>query len=65
MLRIEQEREKIARAKEIIKTTDSLYLKRDLKKYIKRAERQIKQAFFDERRRAECREEHTPTASQT
>lgn len=42
MLRIEEENEKILRAKEIIATTQSPYLKRDLQKYVRRTERKIK-----------------------
>lgn len=42
MIRIEEENEKILRAKEIIATTQSPYLKRDLQKYVRRAERKIK-----------------------
>lgn len=41
MIRIE-ENEKILRAKEIIATTQSPYLKRDLQKYVRRTERKIK-----------------------
>ncbi len=44
MVQISQEWEKIRRAQETIKATDSPYLRRDLAKYIKRAKRQIKQA---------------------
>lgn len=44
MVQIKQEREKIRRAKEIIRTTDSPRLRRDLQKYVKRAEEQIRQA---------------------
>ena len=44
MVQIKQEREKIRRAKEIIRTTDSPRLRRDLQKYVKRAEGQIRQA---------------------
>lgn len=42
MIRIEEENEKILRAKEIIATTQSPYLKRDLQKYVRRTERKIK-----------------------
>lgn len=42
MIRIEEENEKILRAKEIIATTQSPYLKRDLQKFVRRAERKIK-----------------------
>lgn len=42
MIRIEEENEKILRAKEIIATTQSPYLKRDLQKYMRRTERKIK-----------------------
>lgn len=43
MIRIEEENEKILRAKEIIATTQSPYLKRDLQKYVRRTERKIKE----------------------
>ena len=39
---LEVEREKLRRAKEIIATTQSPYLKRDLQKYVHRAERKAK-----------------------
>ena len=39
---LEVERERLRRAKEIIATTKSLYLKRDLQKYVHRAERKAK-----------------------
>lgn len=42
MIRIEEENEKILRAKEIIATTQSPYLKRDLQKFVRRAERKLK-----------------------
>lgn len=42
MNQIEKENEKLLRAKEIIATTQSLYLKRDLQKYVRRAERKLK-----------------------
>lgn len=42
MNQIEKENEKIRRAKEIIATTQSPYLKRDLQKYVRRTERKIK-----------------------
>ncbi len=42
MNQIEKENEKIRRAKEIIATTQSPYLKRDLQKYVRRIERKIK-----------------------
>lgn len=64
MVMIEQEREKIRRAKEIIRTTKSPYLKRDMQKYVCKAERQVKQAFIFMREAKTCREGSTPTASQ-
>lgn len=39
---LEVEREKLRRAKEIIATTQSPYLKRDLQKYVRRAEQKLK-----------------------
>jgi len=42
MIRIEEENEKILRAKEIIATTQSPCLKRDLQKYVRKTERKIK-----------------------
>lgn len=39
---LEMERERLRRAKEIIATTKSPYLKRDLQKYVHRAERKSK-----------------------
>lgn len=46
MVRIEEEREKIRRAKEIIRTTKSPYLKRDMQKYVRKAERQVNRRSF-------------------
>lgn len=46
MVRIEEEREKIRRAKEIIRTTKSPCLKRDMQKYVRKAERQVKQSLL-------------------
>lgn len=42
MNQIEKENEKLLRAKEIITTTQSPYLKRDLQKYVRRAEQKLK-----------------------
>lgn len=42
MIRVEEENEKLRRAKELIATTQSPYLKRDLQKYVHRAERKAK-----------------------
>ena len=39
---LEVERKKLRRAKEIIATTQSPYLKRDLQKYVRRAEQKLK-----------------------
>lgn len=39
---LEVEREKLRRAKEIIATTQSPYLKRDLQKFVRRTERKAK-----------------------
>lgn len=63
MVRIEEEREKIRRAKEIIRTTKSPYLKRDMQKYVRKAERQVKQALLFMREGKTCPEASTPTAS--
>ena len=65
MVRIEEEREKIRRAKEIIRTTKSSYLKRDMQKYVRKAERQVKQALLFMREGKTCPEASTPTASRT
>ena len=65
MVRIEEEREKIARAKEIIRTTKSPYLKRDMQKYVRKAERQVKQALLFMREGKTCPEASTQTASRT
>lgn len=65
MIRIEEEREKIRLAKEIIRTTKSPYLKRDMQKYVRKAERQVKQALLFMREGKTCPEASTPTASQT
>lgn len=61
---IERERQNVARAKEVIRATKSPYLKRDLKKYVRRAEREIAQAlmYMEE---SKCREERTQTALRT
>lgn len=63
MIRIEEEREKIRRAKEIIRTTKSPYLKRDMQKYVRKAERQVKQALLFMREGKTCQEASTQTAS--
>lgn len=42
MNQIEKENEKLLRAKEIITTTQSPYLKRDLQKFVRRTERKAK-----------------------
>lgn len=42
MNQIEKENEKLRRAKEIIATTQSPHLKRDLQKYVRRAEQKLK-----------------------
>lgn len=42
MNQIEKENEKLRRAKEIIATTQSPYLKRDLQKFVRRTERKAK-----------------------
>lgn len=65
MVQIAQEREKIRRAKEIIRTTNSEKLKRDLKKYVHRAEGEIRMALSYMREGKTCRVEHTQTASRT
>lgn len=65
MIRIEEEREKIRRAKEIIRTTKSPYLKRDMQKYVRKAERQVKQALLFMREAKTCHEDSTPTALRT
>ena len=65
MVQIAQEREKIRRAKEIIRATKSPYLKRDMQKYIRKAERQVKQALLFMREARSCQEASTPTASRT
>ena len=65
MVQIAQEREKIRQAKEIIRTTKSPYLKRDMQKYIRKAERQVKQALLFMGEGKACQEDSTPTASRT
>lgn len=65
MVKIEEEREKIRRAKEIIRTTKSPYLKRDMQKYVRKAERQVKQALLFIGEGKECQEASTQTASRT
>lgn len=65
MKSIEHERQKVARAKEIIRTTKSPYLKRDLQKYVKRAERDIARALRYMKEVSTCREEPTPIALRT
>lgn len=63
MVQIKQELEKIRRAKEIIRTTKSQYLKRDMQKYVRKSERQVKQALLFMREGKTCPEASTPTAS--
>ena len=65
MVRIEEKREKIRQAKEIIRTTKSPYLKRDMQKYVRKAERQVKQALLFMREGKTCPEASTQTASRT
>ena len=65
MTQIEKEREKIRRANEIIRRTKSPYLKRDMQKYVRKAERQVKQALLFMREGKTCPEASTPTASRT
>ena len=65
MVQIAQEREKIRRAKEIIRTTNSEKLKRDLTKYVHRAEGEIRSALSYMREAKTCPEDSTQTASQT
>ena len=65
MVQIAQEREKIRRAKEIIRTTNSEKLKRDLKKYVHRAKGEICLALSYMREAKTCHAEHTPTALRT
>ncbi len=65
MVQIAQEREKIRRAKEIIRTTNSEKMKRDLTKYVHRAEGEIRSALSYMREAKTCHEDSTPTASQT
>ena len=60
-----QEREKIRRAKEIIRKTNSEKLKRDLKKYVHRAEGEIRSALSYMREAKTCHEDSTPTALRT
>ena len=63
MVKIEEEREKIRRAKEIIRTTKSPCLKRDMQKYVRKAERQVKQALLFIGEGKECQEDSTRIAS--
>lgn len=65
MIQIDKEREKIKRAQEIIRNTDSRTLKRDLEKYVRRAEKEIHQALLFMREGKTCPEASTPTASRT
>lgn len=65
MVQIAQEREKIRQAKEIIRTTNSDKLKRDLTKYVHRAEGEIRSALSYMREARLCQEDRTPTAAQT
>lgn len=62
---IMHERQKVARAKEIIRETQSPYLKRDLQKYVKRTEREIARALRYMNEVRICHEEPTQTASRT
>lgn len=63
MVQIDAEREKIRRAKEIIRTTKSPYLKRDMQKYVRKAERQVKQALLFIGEGKECQEDSIRIAS--
>ena len=63
MVQIKQELEKIRRAKEIIRTTKSQYLKRAMQKYVRKSARQVKQALLFMREGKTCPEASTPTAS--
>ena len=65
MVQIEQELEKIRRSKEIIRTTKSPYLKRDMQIYVCKAERQVKQALLFMREGKTCPEASTQTAWRT
>ena len=65
MIQIDKEREKIKRAQKIIRNTDSRTLKRDLEKYVRRAEKEIHQAFLFMKEAKTCLADSTPTASQT
>lgn len=65
MVQIAQEREKIRQAKEIIRTTNSEKLKRDLTKYVHRAEGEIRSALSYMREAGTCHEDSTPTAWRT
>nr|DAG37653.1 MAG TPA: hypothetical protein [Caudoviricetes sp.] len=65
MVQIAQEREKIRRAKEIIRTTNSEKLKRDLTKYVHRAEGEIRLALSYIQEGKTCHEDSTPTALRT
>lgn len=65
MVQIAQEREKIRRAKEIIRTTNSEKLKRDLMKYVHRAEGEIRLALSYMGEGKACHAASTPTALRT
>lgn len=65
MIQIDKEREKIKRAQEIVRTTDSRALKRDLEKYVRRAEKEIRQALLFMKEAKACRGGSTRTASRT
>lgn len=65
MVQIAQEREKIRRAKEIIRTTNSEKLKRDLTKYVHRAGGEIRLTLSYMREGKTCHEDSTPTALRT
>lgn len=63
--KIKEKREEIKRAKEIIKTTKSPRLKRDMQKYVHRAEGEIRSALSYMREAKTCHEDSTPTALRT
>ena len=65
MVQIAQESEKIRRAKEIIRKTNSEKLKRDLKKSVHRAEGEIRSALSYLREAKTCHEDSTQTALRT
>lgn len=61
----QSELEKLRRAKEALRKTTSPYLKRDMQKYVRKAERQVKQALLFMREGKICPAASTPTASRT